>query len=299
MRLRTVLILAIIVSTLACCGDSSSATGDGRISVVTSFYPLEFAAQRVGGPCVVVTDLTPPGVEPHDLELAPDDIAAVASADVVFYLGGGFQPGLEEAIQEATGRAMDVLRVVRTAPVPSGGEAGLAVDPHVWLDPTRFRAIVERIGRVLEQAATTCDGIEARTRELAQRLSALDESFRRGLAHCASDTIVTNHAAFGYLAGAYGLRQEAIVGLEPEAEPSARRLAELKDLVQRLGITTVFTEELVSPKVARTLASEAGIRTRVLFTIEGLTDEDTGAGKDYLSLMEANLDALHGALGCD
>jgi zinc transport system substrate-binding protein len=284
---------------MASCGVASSATEGGRISVVTSFYPLEFAAERVGGSCVTVTDLTPPGVEPHDLELAPDDIATVATADVVFYLGGGFQPALEEAIHEAQGRAVDLLRVVPTAPVSSGGEAGLAVDPHVWLDPTRFRAIVEWIGRVLEQAAGGCDGIATRTSDLAQRLSALDESFRRGLAHCSSDTIVTNHAAFGYLARAYGLEQEAIAGLEPEAEPSARRLAQLRDLVLRLGITTVFTEELVSPKVARTLASEAGIRTQVLFTIEGLTEEEAAAGKDYLSLMEANLDALHRALGCD
>jgi len=298
-RSRTVLILAGVATVVASCGRASSATEDGRISIVTSFYPLEFAAERVGGDCVTVTDLTPPGVEPHDLELAPDDIARVATADVVFYLGSGFQPALEEAVQEAQGRPVDLLRVVQTAPVPSGGEAGLAVDPHVWLDPTRFRAIVERIGRVLERAADGCDGIPARTRDLAQRLSALDQSFRRGLAHCRFDTIVTNHAAFGYLAGAYGLRQEAIAGLEPEAEPSARRLAQLRDLVLRLGITTVFTEELVSPKVARTLASEAGMRTQVLFTIEGLTQEEAAAGKDYLSLMEANLDALHGALGCD
>jgi len=283
----------------SCGGGPSSATQDVRISVVTSFYPLEFAAERLGGSCVTVTDLTPPGVEPHDLELGPDDIATVATADVVFYLGGGFQPALEEAIQEAQGRAVDLLSVVPTAPVPSGGEAGLAVDPHVWLDPTRFRAIVERMGHVLERSAGGCGGIGARTRDLAQRLSALDESFRSRLVHCASDVIVTNHAAFGYLADAYGLRQEAIAGLEPEAEPSARRLAQLKDLVLHLGITTVFTEELVSPKVAHTLASEAGVKTRVLFTIEGLTEEEAAAGKDYVSLMEANLDALHRALGCD
>jgi zinc transport system substrate-binding protein len=299
-RLRTVLILAIVLASgSAACGGRSSATEDNRLSVVTSFYPLEFAAQRLGGRCVAVTDLTPPGVEPHDLELAPDDITTVATADVVFYLGGGFQPSLEEAIQEAHGRVVDLLRVVPTQPVPSGGETGLSVDPHVWLDPARFRTIVQRIGRVLEEAAPGCDGLAARTGELTRRLDALDEAFRGGLARCAFDTIVTNHAAFGYLAEAYGLHQAAIAGVEPETEPSARRLAQLRDLVQRLGITTVFTEELVSPKVADTLASEAGVRTQVLFTIEGLTDEEAAAEKDYLTLMEANLDALHGALGCD
>src|SRR5919108_4865729 len=126
MRLRTVLILASVAAVLPSCGGRSAATDDGRISVVTSFYPLEFAAERVGGGCVVITDLTPPGVEPHDLELSPDDIATVASADVVFYLGGGFQPGLEEALPEAQGSVVDLLREVPTAPVPGGGEAGLS-----------------------------------------------------------------------------------------------------------------------------------------------------------------------------
>ena len=296
---RTVLILVSAAVALTACGETSSAGEGGRISVVTSLYPLEFAAQRIGGPCVSVTDLTPPGVEPHDLEVAPDDIAAVASADVVLYLGGGFQPALEEAIQEAEGRTVDLLRVVPTQPVPSGGEVGLSVDPHIWLDPSRFRAIAERIGLVLREAAPGCAGVAARTADLVQRLDRLDEGFRSGLARCASHTIVTNHAAFGYLASAYGLKQEAIAGLEPETEPSARRLAELKDLVQQLGITTIFTEELVSPKVADTLATEAGVRTQVLFTIEGLTDEEAAAKKDYVSLMEENLDALHRALGCD
>jgi zinc transport system substrate-binding protein len=133
---------------------------------------------------------------------------------------------------------------------------------------------------------------------LDEQLDSLDADFRDGLADCEQDTIVTNHAAFGYLAAAYGLRQEPIAGLEPETEPSAKRMAELKDLVEREGITTIFTEELVSPKVADTLAREAGVRTQVLFTLEGLTAEEKAAGKDYLSLMRENLDALRSALGC-
>jgi zinc transport system substrate-binding protein len=299
--MRTILIIATVVSIglSASCQASTAGSGDGRVSVVTSFYPLEFAAESIGGPCVAVSDLTPPGVEPHDLELAPDDVAAVASADVVFYLGGGFQPALEEAVSEAEGRAVDLLQAVSTMPVPAGADgSALAVDPHVWLDPTRYRAIADRIGGVLADAARSCGGFAARRDRLDRRLERLDADFRAGLTDCRSDTIVTNHAAFGYLAQAYGLHQEAIAGLEPESEPSAERLAELKDLVERGGVTTIFTEELVSPKVAETLATEAGVRTRVLFTLEGLTEEESAAGKDYLSLMQENLDALHGALGC-
>ena len=110
--------------------------------------------------------------------------------------------------------------------------------------------------------------------------------------------MVTNHAAFGYLADEYGLTQEAIAGLAPDAEPSAQRLAELKDLVEQQGVTTIFTEDLVSPKVAQTLAEEAGVRTAVLHTIEGLTDDEVAAGADYGSQMRDNLSTLRAALGC-
>ncbi len=109
---------------------------------------------------------------------------------------------------------------------------------------------------------------------------------------------MTTHAAFGYLAEAYGLRQEAIAGLVPESEPSAQRLAELRDLVEREGITTIFTEDLVSPEIAKTLATEAGVRVATLHTVEGLTDDQLAAGEDYRSAMRDNLVTLEEALDC-
>lgn len=273
---------------------------DDRVSVVASFYPLSFAAERIGGDCVNVTNLTPPGIEPHDLELTPDAVESIATADVVLYLGGGFQPAIEDAVGDAEGRALDLLGVVPTT--PAGGEEaeeGLAVDPHVWLDPGLLEGIVGGIADALEESgqAGSCDPADAAA-NLRAELADLDDAFRTGLAACDHDVLLTAHAAFGYLASAYGLRQEAIAGLEPQVEPSARRLAELAALVEREGVTTIFTEELVSPDVAETLAAEADVDTAVLYTIEGLTDAEVTAGHDYLSLMKENLDALRAALGC-
>jgi zinc transport system substrate-binding protein len=299
--MRTVLTLG----TLACsvvaggCSPDAGAGEDGSVSVVTSLYPLRFVAERIGGDCVEATNLTPPGVEPHDLELTPDGVEAIAEADVVLYLGGGFQPGIEDAIGEAEGRAVDVLDLVDTEPAAAeeAGE-GLTRDPHVWLDPGRFALVVDPVADALEPAgAAGCD-VRGAADDLARQLARLDDSFRRGLADCELDVIVTTHAAFGYLASAYGLRQEAIAGLEPDVEPSAKRIAELETFVRREGVTTIFTEELVSPDVAETLAAEAGVDTAVLHTVEGLTDEQTAAGEDHLSLMRENLDALRAALGC-
>ena len=283
------------------CDSSSSGNDDGTTSVVASFYPLEEAASQVGGDLVTVENLTPPGVEPHDLELAPDDIETIANADVVVYLGGGFQPAVEDALAETEDAVtVDALDAVDIEPAPPGeaGE-GLTVDPHVWLDPARFEQVVRAVAAGLSDAdpaneATYGSNAEAYVAELA----ALDEEFRTGLSDCERTTIVTSHEAFGYLADAYGLTEVAITGLSPEAEPDAQRLAELLDLVEEQGVTTIFAEELVSPDVAETLADEAGVTVDVLDPLESLTDEQVEAGEDYVSVMRENLDRLRAALDC-
>lgn len=300
--MRTILILGLVsvAALVPACNRRVPGDRSGRVSVVTSFYPLTFAAERIGGDCVSVTNLTPPGVEPHDLELTPDAVESIATADVVLYLGGGFQPAVEDAVGSAEGHAVDLLSIVSTVPA-DGGEAaqGLDVDPHVWLDPDRFADIVTATGDALEGAkiSDSCD-VPGAMNDLRSELADLDGDFQTGLTGCEDDVIVTTHAAFGYLADSYGLRQEAISGLAPDVEPSPKRLAELVSLVEREGVTTIFTEELVSPDVAATLAAEAGVKTEVLFTIEGLTQQEAAAGEDYLSLMRENLDALRAALRC-
>jgi zinc transport system substrate-binding protein len=264
--------------------------------VVASFYPVAEAAVRVGGGRVDVTNLTPPGVEAHDLELAPDDVEAIVTADVVLYLGGGFQPGLEEALGDAEGTVIDVLDGLPTEWAPETD----VVDPHVWLDPELYSGIVDTVERALASAEPQgADGFALNATAFEDDLARLDAEFADGLATCERRVIVTAHEAFGYLARAYGLSQEAITGLSPEAEPDARRLAQLKVFVEQRGITTIFTEAQVSPEVAETLASEAGVTTAVLNPLESLTEAQTDAGEDYGSVMRENLEALRGALGCE
>jgi zinc transport system substrate-binding protein len=286
---------------LMACDSSSAGDDDGTTFVVASFYPLAEAASRVGGDLVSVENLTPPGVEPHDLELAPDDIESITNADVILYLGGGFQPAVEDAIVEAEDAvAVDALDAVDTDAAPTGeAEEGPAVDPHVWLDPVRFEQVVRAASGALSDAdpaneATFGSNADAYGAEIAE----LDEEFRAGLSDCERTTIVTSHEAFGYLADAYGLTEVAIAGLSPEADPDAQRLAELRDLVEREGVTTIFAEELVAPDVAETLANEAGVRVDVLDPIESLTDVQAKAGEDYVSVMRENLDRLRSALDC-
>ena len=135
---------------------------------------------------------------------------------------------------------------------------------------------------------------ESNAEELATELAALDEEFAAGLATCERDTIVVSHDAYGYLADKYDLEQVSIAGLDPDTEPSPARLAEIGKVVEAEGVTTVFSESLVNPKVAETLAAEHGIETAVLDPVENQSDENA----DYQQVMRNNLEALRTALDC-
>lgn len=289
--------LALLV---ASCSPTEATNPSGSPTVVAAFYPVQEAAQRVGGEAVEVVNLTPPGAEPHDLELTPSGVEQIQSADLVLYLGGGFQPAVEDALSGAEGKTVDLLTGLDTlSPPPEEAQEGLSVDPHVWLAPRLYIEMVAEVAGALAQAAPdSASTFRANARGFEAHIEQLDRQYQEGLGDCERDTIVTSHAAFGYLASTYGLTQEPISGVTPEAEPSPARLAELKELVEREGITTIFTEELVSPRVAEALAEEAGVQTAVLSTIEGLTPEEEAAGADYVSIMLDNLSTLEEALGC-
>lgn len=283
------------------CGAQVGPGGDDRPLIVASFYPLAEASARVGGDAVRVENLTPAGTEPHDLELAPRQVETIGSADLLVFVGGGFQPAVDAAAADAP-RTLDVIEGLPTRagePDVSTGAEGNPEDPHVWLDPTLQAEIADRIASALSELAPAERAtFDANAGSYADELAALDAEYREGLERCDRRTLVTSHAAFGYLADRYDLRQEAIAGATGEGEPAPDRLAELVRLVRAEGVTTVFTEPLAPPELAETLAREAGVRTAVLDPLEGLTPEQEAAGEDYVSVMRANLDALREGLGC-
>jgi zinc transport system substrate-binding protein len=281
--LLATLIVVLVLGT-GCSGDNP----DQRPTVVASFYPLAWAAEQIGGDSIDVVNLTPPGAEPHDVELTPRDVEKIQNADLVLYLGSGFQPALERAVDGRSRPSLDLLARQKLL-AGAGAEQG-AYDPHVWLDPSRYAVMVTLIGAQLHR--------EPAAARLAAKLRALDSELAAGLAHCRRHDLVTSHAAFGYLAKRYGLKQLALTGLSPEAEPSPRDLEALVGEVKQTGATTVFFETLVSSRLADTVAREAGARTAVLDPLEGLTEGEVAAGEDYFSVMRANLATLRAALQC-
>lgn len=285
--MRTVPIWAAVVALLVA-GCGAAAGSKGKTSVVAAFYPLAYAAEQIGGSSVDVTNLTPPGAEPHDIELTPQQVGRIQSADVVLYLSHGFQPAVEQAVGGAGGTRLDALQGIGLRQ-GAGDEAG-KTDPHVWLDPVLYARVVKKIGAAL--------GRPRRAATLAGRVLALDGAYRSGLADCKRRDFVTSHAAFGYLAARYHLRQVPITGIDPESEPSPQHLQSLIELVRRERVRTVFFERLVSPRLAETVARDAGVETAVLDPIEGLTQAERDKGVTYFTLMRQNLRELRTALGC-
>ncbi|MEU4161669.1 metal ABC transporter substrate-binding protein [Actinoplanes sp. NPDC026670] len=295
--------LLLLPALTGCGGDSAGA--NGKLSVVTAFYPLQFVSERVGGDAVSVSTLTKPGAEPHDVELTARQVGAVADAGVIVYLGG-FQPAVDDAVKQNGGdRAFDATTAVETITEQEADDhaeegdahtgAAAGADPHVWLDPTRLASIADKLAERLGKAdpAHAAD-FTARAATLRAELTTLDGEFKTGLAECARRELVTSHTAFGYLADRYELTQIGITGIDPETEPSPQRLAGVAAEAREHGTTTIFFETLVSPKVAETIAKEVGAQTAVLDPIEGLTDESA----DYFSVMRANLTALKLGLEC-
>jgi zinc transport system substrate-binding protein len=303
MRVRVLAAALAVLAVTAGCARAEAAA-EGRFSVVSAFYPLQFASERIGGPDVTVTDLTKPGAEPHDIELTARQVAEISDAGLVVHLRG-FQPAVDEAVaQEAAGRAFDAASVVQllprgnetdSAPGEDHAETAGGMDPHVWLDPVRFATIADHLGERLARAEPAhAAGYIERARALHAELDALNAEYAERLRTCARRELVTSHSAFGYLAQRYGLSQIGITGISPETEPSPRRLADVAREARATGTTTIFFETLVSPKVAETIAREVGATTAVLDPLGGPTEP----GADYFSVMLANLAVLTKALGC-
>lgn len=265
-----VLIVAAVVALAGC--SSGKRQDDGKTHVVAGFYPIAFAAEQIGGPDVEVTNLVPSGVEPHDYEPTVDDLKAVQDADVILYLGGGFQPALEAAIENAPGEKIDLLETINQR----------HQDPHVWLDPARYGTIARQIGAALDQPAAAS--------AFVARLDELNSEFETGLATCDRRGVITSHDGFRYLTGAYDLYQTPLTGI---SEASATQLRGIGKLVHITGATTVFVDPLLPSDEAEVIARATGARLETLDPVENSTE-----GEDYFSIMRTNLAALREGLGC-
>ena len=294
-RRCVVVVMLLGAVALSACAQSSDGATSRRpgtpLDVVAAFYPLQFVAERVGGAFVRVTNLTPAGAEPHDVELGAKDLVRMRRADVVVYLAD-VSPAVDDAVGVAAkSRSLDVTDAARLV----GGENA---DRHFWLDPLRLADVADAVAsRLSEVEPSSTATFRANAAALRSDLERLDAQYVAGLADakCDSRELVTAHEAFGYLALRYGFEQRGVTGLAPDAEATASDLAATADFVTAQGVRAVYGETLASPAVSRVLASSTGAKWLVLDTLEGRT---AGSPGDYLSAMRANLQTLRTGQGC-
>jgi zinc transport system substrate-binding protein len=269
----------------------------GKIIVSSSFYPLADFAKRVGGEKIEVINITPVGVEAHDYEPTPRDISAIRVSRLFLYQGANFDPWAERVANDISGSNTAVINMAENFDLLSV-EAGKK-DPHFWLDPVLAQKEVVIIRDELKKIDPSNAALyEENAQKFSVSLDSLDRVIRSGLSHCALSEIIVSHEAFNYFAARYGLKVIAISGVSPDIEPSAQVLGEIAKIAREKNIHYIFFETLASPKLAETVAKEAGIQTSVLNPVEGLTPEEVSAGKDYLSIMGENLHNLEQALQC-
>ncbi len=295
-------VLGILCSVLYTSGLKSpiQKLSDEKISVVTSFYPLYFFADQIVGTNAALTIITPPGVEPHDYELTPRDVALLEKSEIIVINGGGLEPWAENIAANTQDKSVTMVSAPRELFSRTVDEDGSTLpDPHIWLDPILAKKQVEQISRAVStRDPKHAEVYQQNTERLLQRLDELDSEFRQSLANCARTEIVTSHAAFGYLTDRYGLVQISLSGLSPEQEPSPKELADVADYAREHSIKYIFFETLVSPRIAETLANEIGAKTLVFNPLEGLTEEEQNKGMDYFSVQRENLKNIKTALEC-
>ena len=280
------------------------------LKVMASFYPRYDFAAKIGGDKAEVITLVPSGTEPHDWEPAAADIRNLEEADLFIYSGAGMEHWVDDVLASLDNKDLISVEASKGVALRDGHshsheeEEGAGepeeegqYDPHVWLSPLNAEKEMENIKNAYIKAdPDNRDYYEANYELYASRFADLNQKFKDTLSSLPNKDIVVSHEAFGYLCDAYGLNQVGIEGLSPDSEPSPARMAEIIDFVRANHVRVIFFEELVSPKVAETIAKETGSSVQVLNPLEGLSDEELESGADYFSVMEENLKQLEAAL---
>lgn len=312
---------------------STPAETEQKLNVQVSFYPMYEFTKNVAGDLADVHTLVPTGMEPHDWEPTPQDMASIEKADVLVYNGAGMESWIDQVKDSLSSSKLIQVEASQGISIREGGEeeehdhdhadehdhaddaaakdghdhaeasseehdhdhGGL--DPHVWLSPALAIKEVRNIEAGLAKAAPQhADQFKQNADAYVAKLEALDQDFKAAVKDSKRKDFITQHAAFAYLAQEYGLQQVPIAGLSPEQEPSAAQMASVIDFAKEHKVKTIFFETLVSSKVSDTIAQEVGAKTAVLNPIEGLTEDEVKAGKDYISVMRENMEALKLAL---
>lgn len=327
-KFRTFLILMVVLSVSLSSGcarskDSGSEDRSGRLTVVATLFPLYDFAKNIAGDRADVKLLLPPGAEPHIFEPKPADIVMLNRADIFIYTNRIMEPWAEKLLKGTGGRELSVVDAssgVRFIEGSIDGSEGgkhehhsksgqkaehdehavQGIDPHIWLDFSNAQQMIDNIAKAfIAKDPSNRDLYTKNAVAYKARLESLDNAYQKRLSNCRKKVFVSGgHYTFGYLANRYGLRYRAAYGFSPDAEPTARNLADISKTLRKEGLNHLFYEELLSPRIADTLAKETGATLLKLHGSHNISKEEFNANRTFIELMEKNLDNLMTGLQC-
>jgi zinc transport system substrate-binding protein len=286
-----------------------------KVKVVTTLFPLYDFTKNIGGEYVDVSLLLPPGVESHGFEPKPSDLLAINEADVFVYTGEYMEPWVIDIIKSIDTDKVKVVDASKAVLLIKKGENHEEehkeesshedkhdhdFDPHIWLDFDNAKIMVNNIKEsLISKNSAIAPYVEKNTESYNNKLDILNSFYKENLKSCTQNKIVYGgHYAFGYLAEKYNLSYEAAMGISPDSEPTVKDLVSLIKQVKDEKIEYVFYEELASPRVAETIASEAGVKMLLLNAAHNLSKEQIEKGLSYTDIMQSNLDNLIIGLNC-
>jgi zinc transport system substrate-binding protein len=292
-KITALMIILLLTFSAFGCGKQTPKSGEGDLTVYTSFYVMYDFAKKIGGDKAEVINMVPAGTEPHDWEPSAADIAGLERADIFIYNGKGMEHWTEDVLKTIGSNKLITVEASAGIEDVQGDHS----DPHVWLSPMNAKKQMENIKDAFAEAdPENAEYYEANFSKYSAELDALDAEFKSVIEPLPRRDIVVSHEAFGYLCKAYGLRQIAVEGLSPDSEPDAARVSDIIRFIKENNVKVIFFESLSSAKVAQTISANSGAKAEVLNPLEGLTDEEIKNGEDYFSVMRKNLAALKNAL---
>lgn len=304
MKIKRIISLVLVLPMLLSIGcnknSSENINNQGKIKIYTSIYPLYDLTSKIGGDKVDVINLVPAGTEPHDWEISSSDIVNLEKADMLIYNGAGIESWSEKVISTIENKEIIFVKTSQGLDIHKGHKDNKSHghnDPHTWLSVENAKEEMENIKDALvKKDPNNADYYEKNYETYAKKFDNLDKKYEDTLNPIKNKSIIVAHEAFGYLCDEYDIKQVAIEGLTPDSEPDPAKMTEIIKFAKDNKISTIFFEELVSPKVAETIAKEVGAKTEVLNPLEGLSEESIKNGEDYFSVMEDNLQAIYDSL---
>ncbi|MDO4431892.1 MAG: zinc ABC transporter substrate-binding protein [Aerococcaceae bacterium] len=318
MKLRKGLMVLSLLSAIFASG-AAPVNAQDKKQVMTTFYPVYYLTQRIAGDKAEVKMLLDANQDAHDYETSARDVATIQQADAFIYQDDEMEHFVPDVIKMLDTDKTQVVKSTEGIELLKGeaheddahdheseesheSEAhdhdhdhdhAHEFDPHTWMDPMVYAKQAENIKNALIQVdPDNKETYEANTQQLVEELTVLDAEFREQLATRDNKVFVVQHAAFGYLAHAYGLTQEAITGISSTEEPSAAVLAQMQSFVKEHQVDVIYVEPALDTAIAKVVADASGAELRPLRTLESLTEEERAKGEDYFTVMRANLAEL-------